>query len=62
MDVKKKLKERKLISIYSSTNDIMKTNYVEVKIYNTQVNRECEPYGDRDEIANHTISECIKLA
>ena len=40
----------------------IRTNYVKVKIDQTQQNSKCKLYGARDEKINHTISECSKLA
>ena len=40
---------------------IIITNYVKVRIDKTQQNR-CRLCGDGDEMVNHTISECNKLA
>ena len=37
-------------------------NYVERKTDKTQQNNKCRSYEDRDEMINHIISECSKLA
>ena len=39
----------------------IKTNYIKVKIDNTQQNNESRLFGGRDETINHIISECSKL-
>ena len=38
----------------------MKTNFIKVKIHNTQQNKKSRFYGDKDETINH-ISESSKL-
>ena len=40
----------------------MRTNHVKTRIDKTQQNSKCRLCGDRDEIINHIISECNKLA
>ena len=45
----------------SSTNNAIKTNYIEAEIDNTQKNSKCWLCGDKDEMINR-VSECNKLA
>ena len=44
----------------AAQSNIIKTNYIKVKIDNMQLNSKCRLYGERDEMINH-ISECSKL-
>ena len=39
-----------------------RTNHIKARIDKTQQNSKCRLCGDRDEINNHIISECSKLA
>ena len=43
-------------------NNAIRTNYVKVKIYNTQLNSMSMLWGERDETVNHIVSKCFKLA
>ena len=63
LDMAKKEKplEGNWISSDSSTKQRHKDN-VKVRIDKTQQNSRCTWYGDRDEMINHIISECSKLA
>ena len=48
------------ISSNSSSNNTMRTDYIEVKIDKKPQNNKCGLCGDRDETTNHIISECSK--
>ena len=43
-------------------NKAIRTNYIKAKIDKTQQNSKCRLCCDRDEMINHIISECSKLA
>ena len=43
----------------AAQNNVIKTNYIETKIENTQENGECRLCGDKDKTINHK-SECSK--
>ena len=63
MDMAKKRKplERNWITSDSSTERHRK-DYVKTKIDRIQQNSQCTLSGDRDEMINHLIKECSKLA
>ena len=46
----------------AALNAIIKTNLMKPRIDKTQQNSRCRLCGDRDEMINHIISECSKLA
>ena len=54
-------KETKSLLIAAQKNAI-RTNYVKAKIDKTQQNFKCSLCGVREEMINHIISECSKLA
>ena len=51
--------ESLLMAVQNST---IRTNHIKVRIDKNQQNSKCRLCGDRDEIINHIISECSKLA
>ena len=48
--------------LIAAQNDAIRTNYVKLRIDQTQQNSRCRLFSDRDETLNHIISECGKLA
>ena len=48
--------------LMAAQNSAIRTNHIKVRIDKTQQNSKCRLSGDRDEIINHIISECSKLA
>ena len=46
----------------AAQNSAIRTNHIKVRINKTQQNNKCRLCGDRDEMINHIISECSKLA
>ena len=42
-------------------NNAIRTNYIDMKINNTQQNSKCRLFSDKDERVNHRISEYSKL-
>ena len=48
--------------LIAAQNNAIRTNQIKVRIDETQQNSKCRLCGDRDEIINHIISECSKLA
>ena len=48
--------------IIAAENNSIRTNYLKVKIDNTQENSKCNLCFDRDETVNYKINECSKLA
>ena len=57
----RKLKKETESLLRAAQNNAIRTNYVKAKIYKMQQNSWCKVCGDRDEMINHIISECIKL-
>ena len=55
-------KKRKQNLLIAAENNAVRTNHIKARIDKTQQNSKCRIYGDRDEIINHIISECSKLA
>ena len=53
------LKRKTESLLIAAQDNAIRTNHVKVRIDKTQQNSK---YGDRDEIINHIISECSKLA
>ena len=53
-------KKKKLLTAVQ--NNTVRTNWIKAKFDNTQQNRKCRFYGDKEETANYRINECIKLA
>ena len=47
---------------FAAQNNAIRTNYVKAKIDKTQQNSKCRLCSDRDEMINHIMSECNKLA
>ena len=56
---KGKLKKETECLLIAAQNDVIKINYIKMKI-NTQQNSNCRLCGDRGEIVNH-IRKCNKL-
>ena len=55
--------KRETESLLIATQDnAIRTNHIKARIDKTQQNSKCRLYGDRDEMINHIISECSKLA
>ena len=48
--------------LIAAQNSTIRTNHIKARIDKTQQNSKCRLCGDRDEIINHKISECRKLA
>ena len=48
--------------LLSGQNNTIRTIYIKARIYKTQQNSRCRLCGDRNEMINHIISECSKLA
>ena len=48
--------------LIAAQNNAIRTNHIKERIDKTQQNSKCSLCGDRDEIINHIISECSKLA
>ena len=48
--------------LIAAQDNAIKTNHIKARIDKTQQNSKCRLYGDRDEMINHIISECSKLA
>ena len=48
--------------LITAQNKTIRTNYIKARIDKTRQNSNCRLYSDRDEIINHIISECCKLA
>ena len=48
--------------LIAAQNNAIRTNHIKARIDKTQQNRKCRLCGDRDEIINHIISECSKIA
>ena len=48
--------------LMATLNNAIRTNHIKARIDKTQQNSKCRLCGDRDEIINHIISECTKLA
>ena len=48
--------------LIAAQNNSIRTNYVQAKIDKMQQNSKCRLYSNEDEIINHIISECSKLA
>ena len=46
----------------AAQNSAIRTNHIEAREDKTQQNSKCRLCSDRDEIINHIISECSKLA
>ena len=59
--LKANLKRETESLLIATQNNVIRTNYIKVKIDNTQQNSKCRLYSDRDETINHIISECSKL-
>ena len=45
-----------------SAQNTMRTNHDKARIVKTQQNSKCRLCSDRDEMINHIINECFKLA
>ena len=48
--------------LITAQNIAIRTNYIKARINKTQQNSRCRCCGDRDEIINHMMSGCSKLA
>ena len=48
--------------LIAAQNNAIRTNHIKARIDKTQQNSKCWLWGDRNEIINHIISECSKLA
>ena len=48
--------------LMAAQNSAIRTNHIKARIDQTQQNSKCRLCDDRDEIINHIISECSKLA
>ena len=48
--------------LMAAQNSAIRTNHIKARIDKTQQNSKCRLCGDRDEMINHMISECSKLA
>ena len=59
MAKKEKLEEK---DFSDGRNNAIRTNYVKAKIDKTLKNSKFRLCGDKDEMINHIISECNKLA
>ena len=46
----------------AAQDNAIRTNRIKARIDKTQQNSKCGLCGDRDEMINHIISECSKLA
>ena len=46
----------------AAPNNAIRMNFIKAKIGNTQQDRKCRLFSDRDETINHIISKCSKLA
>ena len=61
MTMKGKTWERNWISSNSSKkNNVIRTNYIKVKLENPQWNSKCRLCGDRDKMINHIIGELVQ--
>ena len=61
--LKKRNLKRETESILTEVqNNVIRTNYIKVKIDNIQQNSKCRLCRERDESVNHHLSECSKLA
>ena len=55
--------KREMKSLRIATQDnAIRTNHIKTRIDKTQQNSKCRLRGDRNEMINHIISECSKLA
>ena len=59
---KGKLKRETEFLLIAAENNAIRTNYIKSRINKTQQNSRFWLCGDRDEMINHIISECRKLA
>ena len=57
-----KLKRETESLLISAQDNVMRTNHIKARIDKTQQNIKCRLCGHRDEMINHIISECRKLA
>ena len=48
--------------LIAAQDNAIKTNHIKARIDKTQQNSKCRLCGERDEMINHIISECSKLA
>ena len=48
--------------LIAAQNNAIRTNHIKARIDKTQQNSKCRLCGDRDEMINHIIRECSKLA
>ena len=48
--------------LIQAQNHVLKTDYVKIKIDDTQENSKCRLCGDKGKTVNHIISECGKMA
>ena len=48
--------------LIAAQDNAIRTNHIKARIDKTQQNSKCRLCGDRDEMINHIISECSKLA
>ena len=48
--------------LIAAQNNAIRTNHIKATIDKTQQNSKCRLHGDRDEMVNHIISKCNKLA
>ena len=61
MTKKRKPTKKNLNLFIAAENNGIRTNYIKGKIDNMQQNSKCIICGDREEIANHILSQCSKL-
>ena len=59
---KVKIQEWNWIFSNSSTNNVIKTNYIKIKTDNAQQNNKCRLCGEKVEMVNRILSGCSKIA
>ena len=59
---KGKFKRETEFLLIAAQDNAVRTNHIKARIDKTQQNSKCRLCGGRDEIINHIISECSKLA
>ena len=62
MAMKRNLKRETESLQIAVQNSVKRTNYIKVKIFNTQRHRKCRLYGGKNETIKHIISKYSKLA
>ena len=59
---KENLKRETESFLIAAQDNAIRTNHIKARIDKTQQDSKCRLFGDRDEMINHIISECCKLA